>query len=236
MATLLGFPVLPQGGPRLGTFLVPGTGVKLTLAREVAPLLLAVARDFNREVESLVTGQCGGFNPRRIAGSSSWSRHAAGIAVDLNWRKHPMGKRNTFTAVQRDALDRILARYVYKGKRLIRCGKDYGTRPDDQHFEINADRAVVLAAVKALQTPAKPKPHPSGGHQPGSRVLKLDKPLMTGGDVGFCQRWTGADDDEKFGPDTRKRVVHYQQVVGLRPTGVVDAATWSRMLGRTVKF
>jgi len=224
MVSLLGFPVLPSGGPQLSTYLVPGTSVKLTVAREVAPILIALARDFDREVEDLIPGQCGGFNPRKIAGSDTWSRHAAGLAIDLNWQKHPMGARDTFTPAQQAAIKKICARY-----KVVRWGGTYVGRRDDMHFEINAERAAVLAAVKALQTPAKP-PKPVV-HKPGSRALKQG---MTGEDVGFLQRWVGADDDGQFGPATKARVVRYQGIVGVKKTGIADSATWSRILGRTV--
>lgn len=228
MTTLLGFPVLPDGGPQLGTYLVPGTSVKLTVAKEVAPILLAVARDFDREVEPLIVGQCGGFNPRKIAGSSSWSRHAAGLAVDLNWSRHPMGKKGTFTATQLKAVEKIAARY-----KVVRWGGSYTGRVDEMHWEINAERAQVLAAVKALQTPAK-KPAALATHAPGSRLLKQG--MRGGEDIGFAQRWTGADDDEVFGPATTARVRRYQRLVGLAADGVVGEGTWSRMLGRKIRF
>lgn len=230
MATLLGFTV-PAAGTQLGTYLVPGTDVKLTVAKEVAPLLLAVARDFDREVEGLVKGQCGGYNPRKIAGSSSWSRHAIGCAIDLNWSKHPQGKRGTFTAAQQAAVKRIVARY-----KVIRWGGAYSTTVDEMHWEINAQRPAVLAAVKALQTPAKTttsKATPaSASHAPGTRELRMG---MTGSDIGFVQRWTGAKDDNNFGPATKARVQRYQRIVGLTPDGVCGSATWSKILGRTIK-
>lgn len=233
MAVILGFPVLPAyGDPALGTYLVPGTSVKLTLRKEVAPLLLAVARDFDREVEALKVGQCGGFNPRKIAGSSTWSRHALGCAIDLNWTAHPMGKANTFPAAKQAAIRKILGRYTHGGKQVIRWGGDYTGRKDDMHFEINAERAIALAAVKALQTP--PKPPAPAGHKPGTRVLKQG--MHGGDDIGFLQRWTGAKDTDVFDAATKARVVRYQRIVGVAADGVVGSATWSKILGRTIKL
>lgn len=235
MATILGFTVIPAyGDPLLGTYLVPGTSIKLTLRKEVAPLLLAVARDFDREVEALKAGQCGGFNPRKIAGSTSWSRHALGCAIDLNWQLHPMGKANTFTAVKQAAIRRILARYTYQGKQIIRWGGTYsaGNR-DDMHLEVNAERAVILAAVKALQTPAKPT---DGTSKPGSRVLKLAAPAMHGPDVAFLRRWVGAPAGDVFDAAAKARVVRYQKIVGLIPDGIAGQATWSKVLGHTIKL
>ncbi|GIE29953.1 hypothetical protein Ait01nite_029980 [Actinoplanes italicus] len=223
MATLLGFTV-PAPGAAVATYLVPGTSIKLTLAREVAPLLLGLARDFDREVEELIPGQCGGFNPRRIAGTSSWSRHAIGAAVDLNWLVHPQGRRNTFTPSQRAKIRAILGRYSHNGVKIIRWGGDY-SRPDDMHFEINVSRTAAIAAAKALQGSGKP----AGGPKPGSRTLRIG---AVGPDVAFLQRWVGAKDDGRFGPATQDRVRRYQRIVGVPVTGVVDARTWDKILGR----
>jgi peptidoglycan hydrolase-like protein with peptidoglycan-binding domain len=225
MATLLGFPV-PAKGASLGTFLVPGTAVKLTVDRAIAPILIGFARDFDREVEELIPGQCGGYNPRRIGGSASWSRHAIGCAIDLNWLLHPQGRRNTFPAAKRRAIDGILGRYTYRGVRLLRHGKDYRTTPDDMHAELNVPRATAVAAVKALQGGGKPA---TPGPTPGSRTLRRG---AVGADVAFLQRWVGAADDGRFGVATEARVRRYQRIVGVPVTGVVDAHTWAKILGR----
>lgn len=239
MTLVLGFPVEHWGSSAIGTYLIPGTDVRLSMRKEVAPLLIAVARDYHREVEPLHKGWCWGFDPKHIEGSSFWSNHAWGGAIDLNAPAHPMGKRNTFSPPKRAAIRTILARYTYHGRQVIRWGGTYLRRPDDMHFELNVPRDLALAAVKALQAPAasKPKPKPvSSGHQPGTRVLRLTDPLTTGADVGFVQRWLGADDDGKYGPATRAEVVRYQHDQGLAADGVVGENTWSRMLGRTIRF
>ncbi|MEV6297861.1 M15 family metallopeptidase [Actinoplanes sp. NPDC051861] len=225
MATLLGFTV-PAKASAVATYLVPGTTVKLTLARDVAPLLLAVARDFDREVEELIKGQCGGFNPRKIAGTEKWSRHAIAAAIDLNWLKHPMGRRNTFSPAKQDKIRAILRRYTHKGVQVIRWGGAYST-PDDMHFEVNVPRAAAVAAVKALQKPRKPAP--AGGPKPGDRTLRQG---ASGPDVAYLQRWVGAEDDGKFGQQTRLRVIRYQKIVGVPATGVADSKTWAKILGR----
>jgi peptidoglycan hydrolase-like protein with peptidoglycan-binding domain len=223
--TILGFSVVEQwGSPLIGTFLVPGTTAKLGLRKETAPLLLAFARDFDRDVESLLPKQCGGFNPRRIAGSTAWSRHALGVAIDLNWQMHPMGRRDTFSVGDRAIIRKLLDRYVHEGKRLFRWGADFTNNPDDMHFELNVTRAVALEAVDALQTPRKPAP--AGGQKPGSRVLREG---MRGPDVAFVQRWVGVGDDGRFGPRTKTSVQRYQRMRGITADGVVTAKTWAQM-------
>lgn len=248
MAVMMhGFSVVPYGSPLLGVFEIPGTKVRLSMRREVAPLLIAACRDFHREVEELVPGWCWGHSPKKIEGTSRWSEHAWGGAVDLNAPRHPMGKANTFTKGEVKALDKILGRYTYKGRRLLRSGKDYRGRKDDMHLEIIADRADVLAAVKLLQTPAKPKPKPTesgtvkpGARRPGSRVLELRNPVMTGDDVGFVQRWIGPGKcgpaDEEYGPRTVAGVKWWQDQQRLKVDGEMGEKSWSRMLGRKISL
>lgn len=225
MVTLLGFQV-PAKGAAVGTFLVPGSAIKLSVAREIAPLLIGFARDFHHEVEELIPGQCGGFNPRKIAGSNAWSRHAIAAAEDLNWLLHPQGRRNTFTPAKRAKIRKILGRYTHRGVQVIRWGADYST-PDDMHFEVNVTRPVALAAVAALQAPTRPA---APGPKPGSRTLRQG---AVGEDVAFLQRWVGVEPDNgRFGAGTTERVRRYQRIVGVPVTGVADARTWAKILGR----
>ena len=235
-ASVRGFTVLDYGSPLLGTFLIPGTAVRLSLRREIAPLLIAATRDFHREVEELRPGWCWGFAHRRIEGSSRWSSHAIGCAVDLNAPRHPMGRRDTFAPAQRTAIRRILARYVYRGQQIFRWGGDFRSRPDDMHFEINVRRDVALAALGAMPKP----PKPGSGHRPGTRVLRVTSPLMRGDDVAWLQRWAGrrqvGDPDGRYGPQTAAGMKVFQQRQGLTVDGVTGPATWSKILGRTIRL
>lgn len=150
-----------------------------------------------------------------------------------------MGVRNTFTPGQQKTIDRILDRYTFQGVRLLRHGKDYTGRPDDMHVEVDVPRAVALKAVRLLQAPAKPgKPKPVA-HPPGSRKLVRANPVLSGDDVGFVQRWIGpakcGPADEDYGPATMAGVRWWQKDQGLKITGEMRSADWSRMLGRTVR-
>ncbi len=240
VAMLHGFSVVPYGSPLLGVFRIPGTQVRLSMRREVAPLLVAAVRDFNREVEELVPDWCWGHAPRRIAGTDHWSEHAWGGAVDLNAPRHQLGRRDTFTPGQRKAYDRILARYTYRGRRLLRSGKDFTGRRDDMHLEVIGSRDEVLAAVKLLQAPPRPRPPKPGTHAPGSRLLELRDPVMSGPDVGFVQRWIGprrcGPADEDYGPRTVAGVKWWQDQQELTVDGRMGSKSWSRMLGRTVRL
>ena len=104
------------------------------------------------------------YNCRHIAGSTSWSNHAWGLAVDINSLRNPMGSTLVTDMPQwvRDA-PALLRKYGLK------WGGTYQSRPDAMHFEFiltpaDADRisrelgegddmsAADVAAVNAHAT------------------------------------------------------------------------------------
>ncbi len=245
MATVLGFRVVGYGDPALAAYKIPGTSIALTANREIAPLLVYFGARFHAEVEPLHKGWCWGHSPKGIEGSHKWSNHAWGGAWDLNAPAHPMGKRNTFSAAKRRKIDDILRDLTFEGVRILRHGKDYVSRPDDMHVEVNVSRSLAVRAARALQArpsglvvpkpAAKPasKPSKATPHRPGSRTLKVTKPMMTGPDVEFVQEYIGkrrcGKADGVYGPTTAAGVRWYQDMRGLRVTGECNAETFRHM-------
>lgn len=143
------------------TFVVPGTGalpgrapVKLAVRADVAPLLIEFARWWHAEIEPLDVGQLDdwGYAARSVRGSASPSFHWAGIAIDVNALKHPLGRRGTVTPAQH-------ARIVSKAASLgLRWGGTYTSRADEMHAEIIVKLPRALELVRALQAPAPPRP------------------------------------------------------------------------------
>lgn len=128
---------------RLGVGRVPGTTVKLRMRRSVLRLFLALAADYHREVAKLRATECGAFNPRHSALSSSWSDHASGTACDLNWGHEgamgPYGGMKTMTDAQIKACAAIKARYeivIWGGDKAR--GGDYRLAKnwDPMHFAL----------------------------------------------------------------------------------------------------
>lgn len=128
------------------------------LAGPVWVVLSWFVRQFNELVEPVQRAQSGCYNRRRIAGSTKWSNHASATAVDLNWNKHPAGRRGTFTAAQ----TAVLLELVEDAGGIIRWGRLY---EDEMHFEI-APKVTRLQverlAVKLLQRALT-----ATGHNPG---------------------------------------------------------------------
>lgn len=131
---------------------VPGTTIRLRVQEDAAPLLIAAARKWDRHVEPLRDGWCWSFNYALIPGTSLWSNHSSGTAIDLNAPLHPFGvptSRN-LNWRQRRRVARIAQRFGLK------WGGNWSTTPDAMHLEMMITRAEAIALTKRLDLP-KPK-------------------------------------------------------------------------------
>jgi hypothetical protein len=149
-----GYPVLTSdrtgAHPRLRDFVLPGFSRKLPARDGSCGFLLThIALWFHREIEPLSQGvDDWGYAVRKISGSSQYSNHSSGTALDLNATQHPMGvaTNKTFT---KSEIDRIHKRLLmYDG--CIKWGGDYQSRPDAMHFEINKSLASVVNRAQTL--------------------------------------------------------------------------------------
>ena len=125
---------------------VPGTGLKLRVAQPVAPLLIAFARDFHKQVERINEGQLDdwGYAYRDIRGATTLSNHASGTAIDLNATQHPLGAEGTFTDEQARTIRRLCRKYG------LRWGGDYRNRKDEMHFEVVMNATQVQNLIRTL--------------------------------------------------------------------------------------
>lgn len=153
-----GWPVLESQSDRALTVIrIPGTGtpgIPLRVQKDAAPLLAYVASRVHAEITDLrkgnkpgVTQDEGGYNLRKIDGSSRHSNHSSGTAIDLNWNLFPMFKRR-MNKKQRAAALAIEEEL----KEVIRWGGSYSpSRVDEMHWEIRPGATVtkVRAFIKA---------------------------------------------------------------------------------------
>jgi hypothetical protein len=134
---------------KIKSYPIPGTEIKVRVAEAAAPLLINFAAEFNERVEKIDKGELDdwGYAFRPVRGSddpNSLSNHSSGSAIDLNARKHPLGKRDTFTPEQKIILDELCAKYKLRG------GYTYKNRPDDMHFEVIVSPGEAKKHIKAL--------------------------------------------------------------------------------------
>lgn len=138
----------------IATYPLPGTGVSLSVkSGDVATVLVHVAQRFAATVQVL-NANCGGYSWRgNVNSPGTWSNHASGTAIDLNWNLHPNGAIGTFTAAQVEQIRVILS----ECRGVVRWGGDYTSTRDEMHFEINVDPDDSRLGQLALDLRAQPR-------------------------------------------------------------------------------
>lgn len=139
--------------PRLRSWVIPGVDRRLLLRDGSAGFLLVhLAMWFDATIESVDAGAKDdwGYARRQISGSTQWSNHASGTAMDLNATKHPLGTATskTFSAGEITAIHRRLDFF----NDCIGWGGDYSSRPDAMHFEIVRTLGPVEKRARTLTT------------------------------------------------------------------------------------
>ena len=78
------------------------------------------------------------YNCRTIEGTTSWSVHAFGAAIDTNWQRNPRGN-STWNGIGSDGVN--YRRYLpnlwkgaYPGHNFY-WGLNFSTTPDPMHFQ-----------------------------------------------------------------------------------------------------
>lgn len=144
-----GWPVIEsQSDRQLVVIRIPGTGtpgIPLRVQRDCAPLFAYVASRVHNEVCDLRKGNKpgktqdeGAYNFRKISGSSKYSNHASGTAMDLNWTRWPMFKKK-MSKSERAAAQAIADDLA----EVIRWGGNFRTSVDEMHWEIKPGVSVV---------------------------------------------------------------------------------------------
>ncbi len=142
-----GWPLVTIGeldrSPIPGTSIVPIPGV---LRGDVATVLHWVGVQFNARVESLYNPGCWGWNsPTPIPGTSIYSNHSSGTAIDFNAPSFPW-KLYTMTSAQRQVCRDIAA----ETEGVVVWGGDFPTFVDEMHFEIDATAEEVARIANKL--------------------------------------------------------------------------------------
>jgi hypothetical protein len=167
-----GWTVVEKGGTE--SYAVAGSKVKLRLRKgDAAVVLLDVAHWFDQNIEDIDQGADDwGWSVRKIAGSSSYSNHASGTAIDLNASKHPQGVA-TAKNLSKKQIDAVHAQLKARWQGVVRWGGDYTSRPDAMHFEINKGAAAVKAVAASI---GRPQPAPSTTKAPTTKSPTTARP------------------------------------------------------------
>jgi peptidoglycan hydrolase-like protein with peptidoglycan-binding domain len=200
-------------------------GVSLTVASRIATLTTTVLNECIRRGYVIRDPDTGAYNCRYISGTTVWSNHAWGVAIDINWQSNPYTSGTTHDIP--DWMAKLLNRYGFA------WGGDYtGGKRDYMHFEFmgtpaQADLATALATKEI------------GGGGGGGQHPPADPhdEVLTFGDSGesvkvlqaTLNRWypklSQLDVDGDFGQSTFDRVVYFQTAAGLTADGEVGPAS-----------
>ena len=227
------------------TFLAPNGKVVYCRDRDVATILGYVAWRWHLSVEPIApatylegdseTDYRGGVRDGRtiaihswrpaaqIAGSTYYSIHGTGMAMDVNGHLHPYEHSETqagrvwrsgFTDAQVTELRRIKSeiRALAGGADILRLGLDFAVgRRDGMHVELWATSAQIASCAAAIRN--------TGWLVPEVR-----------GDIASYQAFIGVDDDDFHGPGTTLTLKGRQRELGVDATGRWDVATRTAMV------
>jgi len=190
------------------------------LKGDVDTVFTYLIEQLHKRVEPIDNGGCWGYFVKHIEGSSSYSNHASGTAIDYNAPAHPMGKRNTYSVQDRNTIHDIL-KYL---ENVIRWGGDYTGRPDDMHFEVIGSRNDVKRIANKIRSQRKLV----------FMEFLVGLPILKEGDkdddfdgydrIKRIQRIAKVEDDGVWGPKT-------SQALGYR---IMNEDRWRALYGLSV--
>jgi hypothetical protein len=164
----------------------------------------------------------GGYNCRRITGGTSYSLHAYGVAVDINWNTNPYrADGRLVTDMPAGMVRDIKALRTSAGKPVFRWGGDYTRVKDAMHFEVVASPRELDAGIDwsgiSLREPDPSAPATWPVRERGARgpTVRTLQELLTSADCP-CDPIDGI-----FGPGTHQAVLRYQETRSLDVDGVV---------------
>jgi len=139
--------ITDQSSPKLKVIRLAKSRIPLRLRKEIAPILAHVAYRVDTEVALLRIKNKpgfqdeGGWNYRKIDGSTKISNHASGTAIDLNWQSWIQFKKAMSTkqrAAAQDIADDLA--------EVVRWGGNYTpSRLDEMHWEIRPGVSLTEA-------------------------------------------------------------------------------------------
>jgi hypothetical protein len=130
-------------------YLIAGTKRHFACNEIAAPILCAFIAEFHELIEKIDEGTWDdwGYCYRDVRGiNGTLSNHSSGTAVDIDSKKHPMGKARTFAPPAVEIIQNLCKKYG------IVWGGNF-TRKDEMHFEIIETPAQVIERTKSMKLP-----------------------------------------------------------------------------------
>lgn len=194
------------------------------------------------------------YNCRTVRGGATTSLHGEGRALDIGL---PMSSEGRGTKDGHAIVERfrrvgeqlgiqcmIYDRRIWSARSPDADGRPYtGVSPHYNHIHLELSRSAArnltsdrISGVMGGRPVPPPRPVRFGRFntdaKPGERRLRLGS---AGDDVMFVQSFIGegrcGTNDGYFGRDTKAGVRWYQDLRGVRASGVVDGDTWAQLLG-----
>ncbi len=141
-------------------------GAALNVRKEVAPIFQYLVNELHkpgyRVSGAPPLSSSGGYNKRFIAGTTTWSNHSWGLAVDINAATNPYSYtlKSDFVPAKVKPLADFLG---------LRWGYYYKNKKDPMHFEFLGSRSDAAAIVAKL---------PAGSFDPGTASASLNSQVF----------------------------------------------------------
>ena len=121
-------------------------GARITVQRRAVPAFRALESVMNAHRYHIRPADTGAYNCRVIAGTSTWSNHAYGIAVDVNWQTNPYSSR-LITDMPAAMIRDIENIRTADGTRVFRWGGRYSGSKDAMHFEVMVSPEQIARGI-----------------------------------------------------------------------------------------
>lgn len=199
--------------------------VKLTVAKQAVIAVDVLFDCFRRHCYSARSGVTGAYNCRKITGGSQLSKHAYGIAIDVNWDTNPYS-RKFITDMPKAMTDEVQSITTIDGVRVWRWGGDWDNNPGTPHRFYDTMHFEIIASPQELSRGIHRTIHELKG--PG--YWPILRRGARGQAVVVAQSVLGATADGIFGRNTEAAVRDFQAKFRLEQTGVIGLGEWTLLL------
>ncbi len=111
--------------------------VKRGVGGNISRAMTWMIRELNKIEPIVEAGWDGTYAYRPVRGGSTWSEHAAAVAIDWNASQHPMGG-DRYAGWSNRQIGSLRGVLNSPRGRVFEWGADFAHRPDSMHFELRS--------------------------------------------------------------------------------------------------